>query len=96
MRLITLMAACAMAGPIHAKSPISEVVCDTKPRMEHRLETRLQSTRSAYGLRGPEQVMEVWTNENGNWTLVVAYASGQSCIVAMGEHWQAPVLKDPA
>ena len=38
------------------------------------------------GLRGPEQVMELWRSDRGDWTLVMRYASGQSCIVAMGEH----------
>jgi hypothetical protein len=39
--------------------------------------------------------MEVWTDEAGGWTLVVSYAHGTSCIVAMGEHWQE-VRRDPA
>ena len=32
--------------------------------------------------------MEVWTDPYGDWTLVVSYATGTSCIVAMGQHWQ--------
>ena len=47
------------------------------------------------GLRGPEQVMELWTGADGDWTLVVTYASGTSCIVAMGQDWQA-VAREPA
>jgi hypothetical protein len=38
--------------------------------------------------------MEVWTDAHGDWTLVVRYAHGLSCIVAMGEHWQS--LDGPA
>lgn len=45
------------------------------------------------GVRDPEQVMEVWTDPRGHWTMVVRYASGTSCIVAMGEDWIT--LPDP-
>ncbi|QPM88902.1 hypothetical protein [Pseudooceanicola algae] len=76
------------AAPVFAASPIAEVVCDSRAAMEQRLVTRLGSTRQATGLRGPEQVMEVWTDRSGDWTLVVSYASGTSCIVAMGEAWE--------
>lgn len=81
-----------------AASPIAEVICEPKPRMEQRLTTRLGATRQAMGLRGPEQVMELWTDPEGDWTLVISYATGQSCIVAMGEDWQGRPSRpgDPA
>ncbi|MEM9637104.1 MAG: hypothetical protein AAGA94_05610 [Pseudomonadota bacterium] len=40
--------------------------------------------------------MEVWTDRQGDWTMVVRYASGTSCIVAMGEHWTELDPHDPA
>ncbi|KAA2314338.1 hypothetical protein DL237_04685 [Pseudooceanicola sediminis] len=84
-----------------AASPIAEVICDRSPAMRHRLASRLGSHRQAMGLHGPEQVMELWTTPQGDWTMVVTYASGTSCIVAMGEEWQntlqdGPQKKDPA
>ncbi|MCI5098095.1 MAG: hypothetical protein MRY77_17420 [Rhodobacteraceae bacterium] len=53
------------------------------------------SKRIATGLRGREQIMEVWSDNRGEWVMVVTYASGQSCIVAMGEDWM-PVGPAPA
>lgn len=70
-----------------AASPIAEVICAPTDEMQTRLETRMGTSRTALGVRGPEQVMEVWTDARGGWTMVVRYASGTSCIVAMGEHW---------
>ncbi|WP_280138457.1 hypothetical protein [Aliiruegeria lutimaris] len=35
--------------------------------------------------------MELWAGERGDWTLMMTCASGRSCIVAMGEHWQ-PII----
>ncbi|WP_298847375.1 hypothetical protein [uncultured Ruegeria sp.] len=40
--------------------------------------------------------MEVWTDQNGDWTMVVTYATGTSCIVAMGEHWHDHADAKPA
>lgn len=77
------------AGPLKAASPIAEVLCAPTPDMQDRLSGRLGSVVTATGLRTPDEVMEVWTDRNGAWTLVIRYASGTSCIVAMGEHWQA-------
>jgi len=40
--------------------------------------------------------MEVWTADQGDWTLVITYATGTSCIVAMGENWFIRAETDPA
>ncbi|MEO1777376.1 MAG: hypothetical protein AAFU63_01165 [Pseudomonadota bacterium] len=29
--------------------------------------------------------MELWEDADGDWTLIITYASGKRCIVAMGE-----------
>ncbi|MGI3163334.1 hypothetical protein [Pseudooceanicola sp. 200-1SW] len=77
-----------LSGPALAAGPISEVVCDQTPRLEARLAGQMNQRRQAMGLRDPEQMMEVWLAPSGDWSLVVAYATGRSCIVAMGEAWQ--------
>ncbi|SNY50822.1 hypothetical protein SAMN06297129_1953 [Pseudooceanicola antarcticus] len=81
---------------VQAVSPIAEVICDQTPRLENRLKTTMNSEREGLGLRGPEQVMELWTTPGGDWTMVVTYATGKSCIVAMGEAWQGGLrAQDP-
>lgn len=83
------------AGLSQAASPIAEVVCAPTGDLYTRLETRMGFKRIATGLRGREQIMEVWSDNRGEWVMVVTYASGQSCIVAMGEDWM-PVGPAPA
>ncbi|RBI84332.1 hypothetical protein DRV85_12910 [Rhodosalinus halophilus] len=84
----------AVSGAADATSPIAEVLCEPTDRMQRKLTEQFGERRAASGLRGPEQVMEVWTDADGDWTLVLRYAHGLSCIVAMGEHWQS--LDGPA
>jgi len=80
-----------LASPAAAVSPIAEILCEPRERMEQRLSQNFIATRSALGVRSPDQVMEVWTDARGDWTLVMRYANGQSCIVAMGEDWMTVV-----
>jgi len=79
-----------------AKSPIAEVICEPTARMHEKLERQFGSKRRATGVRGPEQVMEVWASQSGDWAMVVTYATGTSCIVAMGKHWTTHADNDPA
>ena len=91
----TLLAAfvtgCVLAAPglpALAKSPIAEVLCEPTGQLYDRLTRRMARERSASGIRDREQVMELWTNRHGDWTLVATYAGGTSCILAMGEAWE--------
>lgn len=83
-------------GLAGAVSPIAEVLCEPTAVLHDRLNHRFGSERTATGLRGPEQIMEVWTDSRGDWTMVVTYATGLSCIVAMGEAWTPAPPRDPA
>lgn len=75
------------ASPLVARSPIAEIICEPTPVLEERLSRQYRAQRTASGVRSPEQIMEVWTRDSGDWTLVLRYATGTSCIVAMGDHW---------
>lgn len=79
-----------------ARSPIAEVICEPTGDMHRKLKQQFGGRQAASGLRGREQIMEVWTDRSGDWTLVVTYASGTSCIVAMGEDWASFDPHDPA
>ena len=86
-RLILVFGLLSAATTAAATSPIAEILCSNTEDLERRLTLQMGNERTASGLRGPEQIMEVWTGVSGDWVLVVRYASGRSCIVAMGNHW---------
>lgn len=79
---------CLTAMPAGA-NPIAEILCEPSAKMTHKLTRQYGSARAAWGMRGPEQVMEVWTDARGEWAMVVRYSNGKSCIVAFGEGWEA-------
>ena len=83
-------------GPAPAASPIAEIVCAPTPEMVRKLEHQFGERSQARGTRGRGRVMEVWADDSGDWTLAMTYATGTSCIVAMGENWQGLDGNDPA
>ena len=83
-----VLAFCLTAGSAAASgTPIAEVICAPSEQMTNKLTRQFGETQMGRGLRGPGQIMELWTDRHGDWTLVVRYAAGHACIVAMGEHW---------
>lgn len=92
-RLVSSLTICAtllMVLPSHRASagpdPIAQIICAPSDQMQTRLERRFNATRVWSGLRSPDEFMELWEEPDGDWTLTIVYASGQTCIVAMGEH----------
>ena len=88
-RSIILLAVTAVL-PTFASAKMTDVSCDDSARMMNMLTEVLGAERQGLGLRDPETMLEVWvTRQSGDWIIVQNYANGTSCIVAMGEHWEA-------
>lgn len=85
-----------LAGPAAAWSPVSEIWCLERAALEHHLSTLVKATRVGQGVRDPDSVMELWADPAGAWTMVVSYADGHACVVAMGEAWDAALPAVPA
>ncbi|WP_109310523.1 hypothetical protein [Ruegeria sp. AU67] len=85
-----LIVAVSLALPTLASAKMEDVSCDDSARMTNMLTEVLGAERQGIGLRDPETMLEVWvTRKSGDWMIVQNYANGTSCIVAMGEHWEA-------
>ena len=79
-----------------AQERMTDVSCDDSARLARTLTDVLGAERHGVGLRDPETMVEVWvTQASGDWLIVQSYANGTSCIVAMGQDWQA-MLPGPA
>tara|TARA_R100000750_G_scaffold61494_2_gene52715 strand:+ start:1176 stop:1472 length:297 start_codon:yes stop_codon:yes gene_type:complete len=94
--LLPLVIGLGLAGGPAFCNPIADVICAPTDQMTRKLTQQFGTTRSASGLRSPEEVVEIWTDSDGDWTMVIAYSTGQSCIVAMGAYWQETEAKNPA
>lgn len=95
-RLALLPLFCAGLAAPAAANPIAEVLCAPTDAMKRKLTQQFGTTRHATGLRNPEEIVEIWTDSRGDWTMVITYSSGRSCIVAMGAAWQETRRENPA
>lgn len=69
----------------HANAgPIAQVICASSDTMRARLERQYLAERVWSGLRGPDEILELWEEPSGDWSLTIVYAEGKRCIVAMG------------
>lgn len=76
---LALCGAALCAGTsVAARSPIAEILCAPTDQMTNRLSGQFASSRRATGLRSPEEIVEIWTDDAGEWTMVIAYANGKS------------------
>lgn len=87
---------CLLAAPAVARSPIAEVICAPRPEILARLAAHGEVRIAGTGLRDMETVIEIWSSDRGDWTMVQSHANGTACILAMGTHWEAPRPRDPA
>jgi hypothetical protein len=95
MTRISFLICLLIAAPVEAQNPIANLLCAPAKQMQQKLVHQFGSSRRATGLRNPEEVFEIWTDPRGDWAMVIAYASGTSCIVAMGDHWQETSPANP-
>ncbi|MEL6841512.1 MAG: hypothetical protein AAFP85_19710 [Pseudomonadota bacterium] len=93
---IALCVGLCLSIPQVSQARLTDVICDDSSRLKHQLEHVMGATQQARGVRDPEALIEIWiVPRNGDWTIVQNYANGTSCIVAMGEHWEA-LTPEPA
>ena len=86
----SLLATVAIAGGILLGSPVEAArLCGERGAILKSLEQKHQETRQALGLSADGGVLEVLVSPSGGWTILVTYPKLPSCVVAVGEAWQA-------
>jgi hypothetical protein len=89
-QLVGSLALAAFAGGA-LLSPSAEAarLCGDRDEILKRLEQRHEETPQALGLSSDGGVLEVLVSPSGGWTILVTYPKRPTCVVAVGEAWQA-------
>jgi hypothetical protein len=92
--LAVLVGALAGAGPTLAQAPPGSAAvtpaCHSHSELADMLDQKFAERPSAVGLQANGHLVEVFAaNDGTSWTIVVTRPDGWSCIVAVGEHWEA-------
>jgi hypothetical protein len=88
----------AGGGPaVSQTTPPPELTCQTHAKIMEMLNERFTEVPAALGLQSNGHVIQVFASRDGTtWTIVSTRPDGLSCIVALGQHWEAvpdPILE---
>jgi hypothetical protein len=84
------LAAFAFAGgALFSPSAEAARLCGERDEILKRLEQRHDETPQALGLSSDGGVLELLVSPSGGWTILVTYPKRPTCVVAVGEAWQA-------
>lgn len=67
----------------------TENVCGKRDDIVSRLENGYQEFNSAMGMSTNGGLVELFTSENGTWTLMLTQPDGVSCLIAAGQNWES-------
>jgi hypothetical protein len=63
-------------------------ICGERDVIIERLKPRYGEVQTGAGMTNTNGIVEVFASEEtGTWTIIVTLPSGQSCLVAAGNHW---------
>lgn len=92
LRSIVFVLGVALIG-LQAVPASAEQVCGERIKMMTQLGEKFAESPVAMGLTSAGAVIEVLTSPSGSWTFLVTYPTGQTCMVASGENWEALPIK---
>lgn len=86
--MLTLIGA-SFAALMAVPTANAQAVCGKRNDFVTRLENGYQEFNSAMGMSSNGALVELYTSEEGTWTLMLTQPNGVSCLIAAGEHWES-------
>jgi hypothetical protein len=77
-----LMLCCA------ASTAAAQLTCAQRAEVVERLSGRYGEKQIATGLDDNGRLIEVFVSDGGNFTILISFAHGLSCVAAAGRDWQ--------
>jgi hypothetical protein len=91
------LAAAAFGSVLGGDAVQAGQLCGERDALLKELEMQFEETPQALGLSADGGVCEVLVSPEGGWTILVTYPKRPTCVIAMGEAWQAaPLIGSPA
>jgi hypothetical protein len=71
----------------------AQMVCGTRTEIVNKLSDSYEEQQTSAGIARNGNLVEVFSSREGSWTIIYTIPGGQTCLMAVGENWQA--LKEP-
>jgi hypothetical protein len=88
MRLLATSLALALLWPAAAQA---QQACMKRDVLVKQLVEKYQEKPAGQGIVQGQAVVEVYVSDKGTFTMVTSYANGVSCILSVGDSWEALV-----
>lgn len=90
-RFLILVAASIISASVSA-SATEKLPCGERAEIVEMLEAKYKEVGQARGLVSNTRIVEIFVSPDKNWTMLVSFPNGSSCIMASGQEWdQSPV-----
>ncbi|MGF1625148.1 MAG: hypothetical protein ACFCVH_09705 [Alphaproteobacteria bacterium] len=66
----------------------AEMLCGERDQIIGELKKTWKEDRTAIGLSNNGGVLEVFSSDQGTWTLLLTMPDGPTCLIGAGEHWE--------
>jgi len=63
-------------------------ICGQQGDIKKILSERYKESQRAFGLVSDRGLVEVFTSENGTWSILMTSPTGRTCVIAAGHTWQ--------
>lgn len=85
--IVAALVALGVASPAAAQQ---QRVCGERSDVLNQLSAQYAETPTAMGLSSTGGMVEVLASPTGSsWTIIMTLPNGMSCLMAVGEHWEA-------
>ena len=88
---VGLIAVTLASAPVHA-----QMICGQHTDVISKLKNSYEEHAVGMGLSTDGGLIEIYSSENGTWTILITRPSGLACLVAAGDGWEELKSSVPA
>lgn len=86
---LLIFAGILLMFPVFTSGQAASATCGDRTTLLKALHEKYKESPRALGLASSGKAMfEVYTSENGTWTILMTTAKGVTCVMAAGHSWQ--------
>lgn len=85
IRVVSLALLFYMPIAAHAQQ---QMACGEREGIVAQLKEKFGETQAGMGMTRSGSLMEMFTADDGSWTLMLSFPGGRSCLIATGEGWE--------
>lgn len=76
---------------LSATPAFAQLFCSDHDAIIAGLMDNFQEQRLGYGVASDDAIIEIYTSDNGTWTVLMTDVRGRSCVLAAGDGWEASI-----